>query len=401
MKGLYFAAAAMMAGVSSVFALLAELADRYQFGPASLGWIAGTAFIAALIVQLTLARYADRGYGLLLLRTGIALSAIGLFWFAAATELWQFIAARALLGASVGIIVPAARRAIVLSATGDMGRKLGTFYAAYLSGFVFGPPIAGLLTTIGDVRLPFLVLGVVMALSAVSLRGLTIDEQPMSDGSDVPEGGVLRRLLSDRRMIAALLVVMAFRYSVGAFEPMWAVFMDNIGASTMLITISMALFAAPMLIVARWAGGVTDRHGARFVSLAAAGVTAPLMASYGWIGIVPIVIAIAMVHGVMEALLNPGSQVAIAEAAPMRNTAAAQGLAEAGGSVAAAVGAFAAAPSLDLWGAGPAWTFAGVVMAGLLLISFVLDPPRRKIRGHRQNNTDYPVINSDRSVEQT
>ena len=380
MKGLYLAAAAMMAGVSSVFALLAELADRYDFGPGSLGWIAGTAFIAALVVQLTLARYADRGYGLLLLRVGFGLSVVGLLWFAAATELWQFIMARAMLGASVGIVVPAARRAIVLKSSGDLGRQLGTFYAAYLSGFVFGPPLAGVLTTLGDVRLPFVVLGVVMALSAISLRGLSMDEQPSSTDSGVPTGGVLRRLICDRRMIAALLVVMAFRFSVGAFEPMWAVFMDELGASTMLITVSMALFAAPMLLVARWAGGITDRHGARYVSLAAAAVTAPAMASYGWIGIIPVIIVIAMMHGVMEALLNPGSQVAIAEAAPVRDTASAQGLAEAAGSVAAGIGAFASAPALALWGAGPAWTIAGAVMAVLLLISFLLDPPRHKTR---------------------
>lgn len=383
MRGLYFAAAAMMAGVSSVFALLAELAERYELGSGSLGWIAGTAFLAALVVQLTLARYADRGYGMLLLRTGLALSVVGLLWFAAATELWQFIAARALLGASLGIVVPAARRAIVLSARGDMGRLLGTFYAAYLSGFVFGPPVAGLLTEVGDVRLPFVVLAIVLAFSAVSLRGLTIDEQRVVAEAGAPTGKVLRRLIRDRRMIAALLVVMAFRYSVGAFEPMWAVFLDDLGASTMLITVSMALFAAPMLVVARWAGGMTDRHGARFVSLAAAALTVPAMASYGWIAVVPVIIGIAMLHGVMEALLNPGSQVAIAEAAPVRDTAAAQGLAEAGGSVAAAVGAFTAAPSLALWGAGWAWSIAGAAMGTLLLVSYLLDPPRRTSRATR------------------
>lgn len=381
MKGLYLVAGAMMAGVSSVFALLAELEDRYRLGPASLGWIAGTSFIAALIVQLTLARYADRGYGVLLLRTGVALSVGGLLWFAAGTQLWEFIAARALLGAAIGMVIPAARRALLLSTKGDRGRLLGSFYAAYLAGFVFGPPIAGLLTTVGDVRLPFVVLAAVVALSALGLRGMTIDARP--GALDEPVGTdrrVLRRLIRDRRMIAALLVVISFRYSVGVFEPMWAVFLDGLGGSTMLITISLTLFAAPMLIVARWAGGVTDRHGARFTSLLAAAVTVPLMASYGWIGVLPIVIAFAMVHGVLEALLNPGSQVAVAEAAPTRDTAAAQGLAEAGGSAAAALGAFTAAPSLALWGAGPAWAIAGVAMAALLLGSYLLDPPRRTAR---------------------
>lgn len=378
MRGLYFVAAALMAGISSVFALLAELEHRYDLGPASLGWIAGVSFIAALVVQLSLARYADRGYGRLLLRTGVLLSFVGLLWFAAGTELWEFITARALLGAAVGMVIPAARRALVLSAKGDMGRVLGTFYAAYLAGFVFGPPISGLLTTVADVRLPFVVLAVVVGLSALGLRGLRIDEEvDRTADSPIADRRVLRRLVRDRRIIAALLVVVSFRYSVGVFEPLWAVFLDDLHASTMVITLSLTLFAAPMLIIARWAGGVTDRHGARFVSLSAAAVTVPLMAAYGWIAIVPVVIVMAMVHGVMEALLNPGSQVAIAQAASVRDTAAAQGLAEAAGSAAAAIGAFTAAPSLALWGAGPAWAIAGAVMALLLLSSWLLDRPRR------------------------
>ena len=84
-----------MAGVSAVFVLLAELEDRYDLSTGSLGLIAGSAFAAALVTQLGLARYADRGYGLLLLRAGVAMAAVGLLWFAAATELWQFVAARA------------------------------------------------------------------------------------------------------------------------------------------------------------------------------------------------------------------------------------------------------------------------------------------------------------------
>ncbi len=86
--------------------LLAELEDRYGLTTAALGLIAGSAFAAALVTQLGLARYADRGYGLLLLRVGVIMAAVGLLWFAAGTRLWQFVAARAVLGASVGLIVP-------------------------------------------------------------------------------------------------------------------------------------------------------------------------------------------------------------------------------------------------------------------------------------------------------
>jgi MFS family permease len=379
-RGLYVVAGVTMAGASAVFVLLAELEDRYQLSSGNLGWIAGAAFAAALVTQLGLARYADRGYGLLLLRTGVVCAALGLLWFAAATELWQFVAARAVLGASIGMIVPAARRAIVLSSDGDLGERLGVFYAAYLAGFVFGPPIAGFLTVVADVRLPFLVFGLAVGVSGLSLRGLVVDDPGRrADTSSPVDRRVLRRLLASRRLIAALLVVVSFRYSVGVFEPLWATYLDDLGASTMVITISLTVFALPMLLIARWAGRLSDTYGPRWTSVLAAAGTVPVMAAYGYVGSLPVVISMAIPHGILEAIESPGTQAAVADAAPQQDAASAQGLAEAAGSAAAAIGAFTAAPLFAALGAGPAWLIAGAAMAVLLAVSSVLDRPRRRV----------------------
>jgi len=369
-----------MAGVSAVFVLLAELEHRYGLSKAGLGLIAGSAFAAALVTQLGLSRYADRGYGLVLLRVGVLMAAVGLLWFAAGTELWEFVAARAVLGASVGLIIPAARRAIVLAADGDLGERLGVFYASYLAGFVFGPPVAGVLTLIGDVRLPFVVFGFAVAASSLALRGVVVDA-PGSRGASVAAADrrVLRRLVASRRLIAALLVIVSFRYSVGVFEPLWATYLDDLGANTMVITISLTVFALPMLLIARWAGSLSDRYGPRPTSLLAAAATVPLMASYGYVGSLPFVMVMAIPHGIGEAIQSPGTQAAVAEAAPERDTAAAQGLAEAAGSAAAAIGAFSAAALFDHLGAGPAWLVAGVTMAVLLTTSALLDRPHRRV----------------------
>jgi MFS family permease len=378
-RGLYVVAGVTMAGVSAVFVLLAELEDRYGLTKAGLGLIAGSAFAAALVTQLGLSRYADRGYGLLLLRVGVIMAAVGLLWFAAATELWQFVAARAVLGASVGLIIPAARRAIVLASDGDLGERLGVFYASYLAGFVFGPPLAGALTVIADVRLPFVVLGVMVAASSVALRDVVVDA-PGSRGAPIErhDRRVLRRLITSRRLIAALLVVVSFRYSVGVFEPLWATYLDDLGAGTMVVTISLTVFALPMLVIARWAGRLSDTYGPRLTSVLSAAATVPLMASYGYVGALPLVMVMAIPHGIGEAIQSPGTQAAVADAAPQRDAAAAQGLAEAAGSAAAAIGAFTAAPLFASLGAGPAWLIAGGTMTVLLTVSTLLDRPRRR-----------------------
>ena len=378
---LYLVAGVTMAGVSAVFALFAELEKRYGLSTTSIGWIAGSAFLASLVAQLWLSRYADRGYAARLLKTGVVAAAIGLLWFAAATELWQFVAARALLGAGVGMIIPPARRAIVLTADGAPGERLGTFYASYLAGFVFGPPVAGLLTVVGDVRLPFAVFGLLILATLVSILRLELPEASRTAdivsavGDDRPDRRVLRRLLVDRRIVAALLVVVSFRYSIGVFEPLWATHLDDLGASTTVVSLSLASFALPMLLVAKPAGRLSDRFGARRASLVAAIATVPMMATYGYAGIVWVIFAVAVPHGLMEAVLSPGSQAAIAEAAPDDDAASAQGLAEAAGSAAAAIGAFTAPALFDRLGPGPAWLLAAAVMLALLTSSWLLDPP--------------------------
>jgi MFS family permease len=376
-RALYVAVTLTMAGVSAIFALFAEFEKRYELSTGSLGLIAGMSFAAALVAQLSLARYADRGYSNHLLRFGLAVGVIGLLWFAAATEVWQFMIARGMLGLSLGAILPAARRAMLVTANGNPGERLGVLYAWYLSGFVLGPPIAGVLTMVGDVRLPFVVFGTVTAaVWVIVVRGVRIPEAARRSADAVIDKRVLRRLVRSRPVIAALLVAISFRYSVGVFEPLWAVYLDRLGASTMFITVSLVSFALPMVLIARWAGKLSDRFGPRLISLISAAATIPLMATYGHITALPIIFLIVIPHGLLEAVQSPGIQAAIADAAPPEDAASAQGLGEAFGSAAAAVGAFTAAPLFA--GLGPmwAWTIAAIVMAALLLASWILEPPK-------------------------
>jgi DHA1 family multidrug resistance protein-like MFS transporter len=377
MRGLYIVAAVTMAGVSSVFALLAEIEDTYGIPERHLGWIAGSSFVGALVTQLWLSRYADRGHAVALLRGGVVAAAVGLLWFGLATELWQFVAGRTLLGAGVGMIVPPARRYIIVNAGARQGQQLGAFYGAYLSGFVFGPPIAGALTELFDLRVPFFLLGACSLATLVALRGLDIPAT-RTGGDGTQNKRVLLRLIRSRRMVAALLVVVSFRYSIGVFEPLWAPHLNNLGASTMVITLSLTTFALPMLLVARWAGSLSDRYGPRISSLLSALATVPMMSSYGFLTSVPLLFAISVCHGLCEAVQSPGTQAAVSDAAPVDDAAAAQGLGEAAGSVAAMVGALTAAPLFDWLGAGPAWLIGGMTMLALLTTSQILDPVQRK-----------------------
>ena len=116
------------------------------------------------------------------------------------------------------------------------------------------------------------------------------------------------------------------------------------------------------------------------------------MAAYGFVGSVPLVMVLAVPHGIGEAIQSPGTQAAVAEAAPERDTAAAQGLAEAAGSAAAAIGAFTAAPLFATLGAGPAWLIAATTMALLLTASTLLDRPHRRAASRPHDPEIEPVV---------
>ena len=129
----------------------------------------------------------------------------------------------------------------------------------------------------------------------------------------------MRRLITDRRILAAMLVIVSFRYSIGVFEPLWAVHLDPLGSSTMVVTLSLTGFALPMLLVARRAGSLSDRYGPRLTSVVSALVTVPLMASYGFLTSVPIIALLVIPHGLAEAVQSPGTQATLANAASRRD----------------------------------------------------------------------------------
>jgi MFS family permease len=133
-----------------------------------------------------------------------------------------------------------------------------------------------------------------------------------------------------------------------------------------------------MMIVAKPAGRMTDRFGARWMSLVPALISAVLMMTYGYTSFLWVIIMVSGVHGMMEAALSPATHAGLADVTADQDAASAQGLAEAAGSAASAVGAFSAPVVFDIWGAGPAWRMAGCVMVALVAVSWLLDRPTLK-----------------------
>ncbi|MGZ6954191.1 MAG: MFS transporter [Acidimicrobiia bacterium] len=362
---LYAATAFEALGYGAIFALLAELQDEYHLPTYGLGLIAGTSFLAGLGAQMGLARYADRGYTRLLLRLGLAVAAIGMLWFGLASQLWEFVGARLLLGLGSGMFGPAARRVVVARSGAKAGEALGRLASVEVAGFISGPPIAALLAGLFGLHAPFLVLAGALAITSPAVA--RIEEPPV--GAESPKRA-LRVLVANRGVRSGLALAAALYLSIGVFDATWARYMTDLGASTTVIAVTLALFALPLVALSPFGGRLADRKGPLRSGVVALALTVPLIAGYGISDSVIVASLIALVHSVFDAVSTPSGQAAVARAAPASLTAAGQGLYAASAATAAGLAAFGAAPLYGAAGAEAMWGAAAGGVAMLTTLAF-------------------------------
>lgn len=354
---------------SVVFAVLADLQDLHGFGDAGLGAIAATGFAVSLAAQLLIAPHADRGRAPQVLRAGLVLAVAGSTAFAFASSLGAFVAARALVGASVGTFLPAARARAVLIAPTGRGERLGRLAGVELAGFVAGPFVGGLLVDPLGIRSTFLCFG---AVALAALVGLSLSER-RAPSPATPASGVRTDarpgwdLLRHPRILAGTLLAAAVFVPVGVFEALWDRFLTDLGASNQLIGLSFVMFGVPFVVFATPAGRLAERVGPLRCALGAALLLAPLIASYGMLQRPVVLVVLGSFEGTLQALAAPAVQLVVARATPTGREAAAQGLAGAAQLAAAALTAAGSAPLYA--SAGPGWVF---VTAGALTVALTV-----------------------------
>lgn len=348
---------ALSMGYGSVFTLLAEFREKFGFSETELGVIAGVGFFAGVIAQVGLARFADQGFVRLLIHIGMIVAIVSMLGMAVADQAWQFIAARFFLGAGTGAVGPAVRRILITRDPTNMGSNLGAMGAFDVSGFVLGPVVAAAFAEFVNLRAPFLFLaGLYVVIYVWALR---LD---LSAGEAAHVRIPVRNLLKHRPMVAGILAGIAFYTTIGVFEASWAVLLDDLGASTLLIALSISLFALPMIPLAPLGGRYAQRRGpVRVMAVTIMGAVACMLV-YGYVEFMWVLIAISAVHAMFDAYTMPAGQLAVAMSAPTEQAAAAQGLYGAVGLVVSGLAAVAAGSLYDAWGPEVLFTGSSIVM---------------------------------------
>lgn len=352
-----------MLGFAAVFALLPKLQDAHDLPTKSLGLITATSVVMSVITQLSLARFADRGHSLLLMRTGAIGMALGFFWFAFADQFWQFALARALVGAGGGMFNPAARRTIVSQDPSRAGQLLGTMVAVEVGGFVIGPPLAYGLYGLGGLRLPFLAPTVLLLVGLPLIRTTAA-----SVAASQHRPHAVRSVLALPAARAALVIGAAANLSIGAFEPVIAKQLTDFGSSDQAIALTLSTFAVPYVFLTRYGGRTADRFGAHRTAIISMVFTVPVIAMFGIVETALLIAAFGLLRSIFDTITTPSGSSAMARAVPTDLLATGQGLY---GAIASMMTGVAAALGALLYGAYGARTLWFASAGSMLVLTGV------------------------------
>ncbi|WNV77818.1 MFS transporter [Geodermatophilus sp. DSM 44513] len=373
--GAYAGMVVVAGGSMVVFPLFPALQDRLGLSTAALGLVAAAGFLAALVVELTLAPQADRGHGRSMAVVAALLVAASLAWSAVAAEAWQLVAARALGGAGLGLFSPAAAGLLIRRAPERSGEALGRLSTAELGGLAVGPMLAAVALRWTEPGTVFAGAAAVSAVTAVVVGVLLGGEQRPAPGHRPP--ALAFDLLRHRRVLGAVLLAVAVMVPVGAYDAIWPRYLADLGADPLLIGLSYLLFALPFMVVAAPAGRLADRVGGPVAFTRGTAVLVPFIALYAVVTDPWVATVAGVAESTVQALALVGAVATMAQAVDPSRAGSGQGLARAAGLVAATAVAAASGAVYAL--GGPLLLFLGTAVA-VVLVSLAAWPLLRRGR---------------------
>ena len=346
---------------SMIFPALSDLQDRYGFSDAGLGYIAASGFLASLIVQLTVAPLADRKSPKVMVLSGLVLAATGSVMFAFGGSLAAFVIARAVAGASLGTSGPALR---ALAANIDRSRaaeRMARLRGVEIAGFTGGPLIGALLITPFGLRGAFLIFAGIAATMLLVVSRQDLPRLPSTSESRRPSFELLRI----RRVRAAVLASTTLFLPVGIYDALWDRYVTDMGGNNFQVGLTFLLFTVPFIVFGATGGRLVDRRGAERMVIVGIALMVPLVWVYGLLPTSELLVAFAIVEGLISSISTPSAQSLMAKVAPHGRASAAQGLQASGDLVGATIMSFVAPWMYGEHGPATTFGFAALLMAAM------------------------------------
>ena len=269
-------------GVAVMLPLLPLYARSLGATPFTLGLLTSTFAITNALGQLSTGFLAERVALRRLMAAGIGGYSLANFLIAGASTAGALIAFRAFAGMGGGVMLVGERLYLVqISDPSRLAFANGVLSAAGSAGSVVGPAVGGLLASLADLRLPFLLVGLTSLLATVGAFFLPrppSEKAPSSDDAVVlPTGelptatpaapATLSQTASPsvrRRLGILLLAQLALNSGFGAFITTYGPFgEERLGWDTAQIGFVFALFGLGAIALGPWLSRQADLRGRR------------------------------------------------------------------------------------------------------------------------------------------
>jgi MFS family permease len=367
----------MFAGVAAIFPIAPLYVRRHGGGSLAIALFIAGPLIANMLVQVPAGRLTDRvGRRPMLLGSRAAFGVLSFALFADVGPLWLLATLRTLQGVASGAYVPALRAALAdLSGPDKRAEGFAKLQACEMVGLLVGPFIGGAVALWRDSAI-FGVSGVAVCFGLVAMR--RIPETRVIRDDD--ERGVRLRWWRNPGILVPCLGVAALGTVFSMYDVVWPLYLSARGNSSLVIGITISLFAVPLLVLARPGGRLADRGNRRWLMVAsftAAGACASLYPALRSLG--PI-IALGTVEACAFVLVEPTLFAVIGDSSSARERGSAMGI---GGLFQFGGMAFGALVLGALYGVGEGisfWGAGGVLIAAAVLCAFALPPraPQRR-----------------------
>jgi len=372
--------ASLAAGYGVLFTLVGDFRDAYGISESAIGLVIGVGFLAGFVSQVLLAPLADRGHARRVIIIGGLSSIIGLLLMGFGQSFTPILIGRLVSGLGAGAASPSIRRIVVLADPTNIGRNLGRILAAGVFGYGIGPAISALTAEPIGLAAPFVI---VAAAVAVSLA-LAWRVQVVETVAQEPRRLALDLLRS--RLVAGAVVLGAGGYGmVGAFDALWDIVHEDLGTATWMANLGITVFAIPMVLLSSTGGRLAERYGPFRTGAVGLILAGCLMFTYGQLPNGQSIIAVSMIHSVVDGLTFVAAGVAIGTVVPAHRQAGAQGLLGAAQALGAGFMAILVATVHDGHGRAVAYATSAAIIIGFALVGLLLGLPYiRDNRGRRQ-----------------
>jgi DHA1 family multidrug resistance protein-like MFS transporter len=319
----------MFTGIAALFPVVPLYVRGHGGTSADVALFVAGPLLASTLVQVPTGHLVDRvGRKPVLVGSRLVYGALSWALFANAGPLWALTLLRVAQGGAAGAYAPALRAALAdLTPEGRRGTRYAQQQACEMVGMLAGPAIGGAVA-LWSLSGIFAVSGTAVLVGLTPLIRLP-ETRPVAavrgvgrgaacaeatgpggsrgrgegegrDGGD-EEASAPRRWWWSRALVVPALSLAALWVVFNMYDVVWPLYLSSRGFDSLVIGISISIYAVPILLFAGWAGRLADRAYRRrlvpvaFVMVAACAVCYPLLRSLLPILLVGIVEAVAVV----------------------------------------------------------------------------------------------------------